>query len=94
MEPQWVGVIVENGKFDYHASTRYPEFTTPNAQYNGLVFADLQGGAFTTKVRAEILRDTGAAISHLIHFCCCKDWKHYLYELNDMFQIQEKLLLF
>lgn len=57
------GVIVENGKFDYHASTRYPEFTTPNAQYNGLVFADLQGGAFTTKVRAEILRDTGAAIS-------------------------------
>ncbi|WP_057828498.1 O-acetylhomoserine aminocarboxypropyltransferase/cysteine synthase family protein [Liquorilactobacillus cacaonum] len=57
------GVIVENDKFDYRKSGRYPEFTTPNAQYNGLVFADLSGGSFTTKVRAEGLRDTGAAIS-------------------------------
>lgn len=57
------GVIVENGKFDYQKSGRYPEFTTPDPQYNGLVFADLAGGAFTTKVRAEGLRDTGAAIS-------------------------------
>ncbi|KRL67474.1 O-acetylhomoserine aminocarboxypropyltransferase/cysteine synthase family protein [Companilactobacillus versmoldensis] len=57
------GTIVENGKFDYRASGRYPEFTTPDPQYNGLVFADLDGGAFTTKVRAEVLRDTGGAIS-------------------------------
>ncbi|KRL42416.1 O-acetylhomoserine aminocarboxypropyltransferase/cysteine synthase family protein [Liquorilactobacillus nagelii] len=57
------GVIVENGQFDYRASQRYPEFTTPDPQYNGLVFADLTGGAFTTKVRAEGLRDTGATIS-------------------------------
>ncbi|MFD1672084.1 O-acetylhomoserine aminocarboxypropyltransferase/cysteine synthase family protein [Agrilactobacillus yilanensis] len=57
------GLIVENDKFDYRASGKYPSFTTPDAQYNGLVFADLKGGAFTTKVRAETLRDTGAAIS-------------------------------
>lgn len=57
------GTIVENGKFDYRDSGRYPEFTTPDPQYNGLVFADLDGGAFTTKVRAEVLRDTGGAIS-------------------------------
>ncbi|MCH4009277.1 O-acetylhomoserine aminocarboxypropyltransferase/cysteine synthase family protein [Companilactobacillus sp.] len=57
------GTIAENGKFDYKASGRYPEFTTPDPQYNGLVFADLKGGAFTTKVRAEVLRDTGSAIS-------------------------------
>ncbi|KRM95292.1 O-acetylhomoserine O-acetylserine sulfhydrylase [Liquorilactobacillus aquaticus DSM 21051] len=57
------GIIVENGKFDYKKSGRYPSFTTPNDQYNGLVFAELEGGAFTTKVRAESLRDTGAAIS-------------------------------
>lgn len=57
------GLIVENDQFDYRASGRYPEFTTPDAQYNGLVFADLKGGAFTTKVRAETLRDTGGAIS-------------------------------
>lgn len=57
------GVIVESGQFDYAKSGRYPDFTTPDAQYNGLVWASLGGGAFTTKVRAETLRDTGAAIS-------------------------------
>lgn len=57
------GVIVEGGHFDWKASGKYPEFTTPDPQYNGLVFADLGGAAFTTKVRAEVLRDTGAAIS-------------------------------
>ncbi len=57
------GVIVENGKFDWKASGRYPGFTEPNAQYNGLVFGDLGGAAFTTKVRAESLRDLGATIS-------------------------------
>ncbi|WP_125768227.1 O-acetylhomoserine aminocarboxypropyltransferase/cysteine synthase family protein [Companilactobacillus furfuricola] len=57
------GTIAENGKFDYRASGRYPEFTTPDPQYNGLVFADLEGAAFTTKVRAEVLRDTGGALS-------------------------------
>ncbi|UQS85913.1 O-acetylhomoserine aminocarboxypropyltransferase/cysteine synthase (plasmid) [Nicoliella spurrieriana] len=57
------GVIVENGKFDYKASGKYPGFTEPNDQYDGLVFADLKGAAFTTKVRAETLRDLGATIS-------------------------------
>lgn len=57
------GVIVENGQFDYRASGRYSEFTTPDPQYDGLVFADLQGAAFTSKVRSSALRDLGAAIS-------------------------------
>ncbi|MGQ2803157.1 O-acetylhomoserine aminocarboxypropyltransferase/cysteine synthase family protein [Lactiplantibacillus plantarum] len=57
------GVIVEGGQFDWRASGKYPDFTTPDPQYNGLVFADLGGAAFTTKVRAETLRDTGATIS-------------------------------
>ncbi|AVK63464.1 O-acetylhomoserine aminocarboxypropyltransferase [Lactobacillus sp. CBA3606] len=57
------GVIVEGGTFDWQASGKYPGFTTPSPQYNGLVFADLGDSAFTTKVRAEALRDTGAAIS-------------------------------
>lgn len=56
------GVIVENGKFDF-TNGRYPGFTEPDAQYNGLVWSTLGGGAFTTKVRAQVLRDTGAAIS-------------------------------
>ncbi|MGP6139143.1 O-acetylhomoserine aminocarboxypropyltransferase/cysteine synthase family protein [Jeotgalibaca sp. A127] len=57
------GVIVESGKFDYKASNRYPGFTESDHTYNGLVFGDLGPGAFTTKIRAQILRDTGAAIS-------------------------------
>lgn len=57
------GVVVEGGQFDWRASGRYPGFTTPDPQYNGLVFADLGGAAFTTKLRAENLRDMGAAIS-------------------------------
>lgn len=56
------GVIVENGKFDF-TNGRYLGFTEPDAQYNGLVWSTLGGGAFTTKVRAQVLRDTGAAIS-------------------------------
>lgn len=50
------GVIVEDGKFDYRKSGRYPGFIEPNDQYDGLVFADLAPAAFTTKVRAESLR--------------------------------------
>ncbi|KRM10291.1 O-acetylhomoserine aminocarboxypropyltransferase/cysteine synthase family protein [Paucilactobacillus suebicus] len=57
------GVIVENGKFDYAASGRYPGFTTPDPQYNGLVWNTLKGAAFTTKVRAQSLRDLGGTIS-------------------------------
>ncbi|KRN04840.1 O-acetylhomoserine aminocarboxypropyltransferase/cysteine synthase family protein [Holzapfeliella floricola] len=57
------GVVVENGQFDYRKTNRYPEFITPNPHYDGLIFADIEGAAFTTKVRAETLRDLGAAIS-------------------------------
>ena len=57
------GVVVEKGDFDYAKSGRYPGFTTPNPQYNGLVYADLKGAAFVTKIRSGALRDMGAAIS-------------------------------
>src|SRR5699024_10406774 len=57
------GVIVEKGDFDYEASGRYTEFTKPNKQYERLKFTDIKGAAFTTKVRADIGRYTGASIS-------------------------------
>jgi O-acetylhomoserine (thiol)-lyase len=57
------GVIVESGKFDWKAGDKFPGFTEPDPHYNGLVFGDLGGGAFTTKIRAQVLRDTGACIS-------------------------------
>ena len=56
------GVVVEKGDFDFAASGRYPDFTSPNPQYDGLTFGQLPG-PFTTKVRAEVGRDTGATIS-------------------------------
>ncbi|KGO32389.1 O-acetylhomoserine aminocarboxypropyltransferase [Oenococcus alcoholitolerans] len=57
------GVVVEKGDFDYRDSTRYPDFVTPTQSYKGIVWADLKGAAFTTKIRAEHLRDTGATLS-------------------------------
>lgn len=62
------GIIVENGKFDYKASGKYPDFTTGDPHYNGLVYADLAGAAFNVKVRAQYLRDTGACLTPLAAF--------------------------
>ena len=62
------GVVVESGKFDFAASGRYPGFTTPDAHYNGLVYTDLGPGAFTTKIRVQLLRDTGACIGPIDSF--------------------------
>lgn len=57
------GVVIEKGDFDYRATDRYPDFVTPTPSYNGIVWADLKGAAFVTKIRAEHLRDTGATLS-------------------------------
>ena len=58
------GAIVESGKFDYKASGRYPGFVEGDVHYNGLVYGDLPI-PFTVKVRAQLLRDTGASITPL-----------------------------
>ena len=58
------GVIVESGKFDWKASGKFPSLTEPNPSYHGVVFADAAGpAAFVTKIRALLLRDTGATLS-------------------------------
>ncbi len=59
------GVIVDSGKFDWKANAdRYPSIAKPDPSYHGAVFADVAGAAaFVTRIRAVILRDTGAAIS-------------------------------
>lgn len=58
------GAIVENGKFDWAGSGRFPYLSTPDASYNGVNFAkDVPGAGYVTRIRAKILRDTGAAIS-------------------------------
>lgn len=59
------GVIVDGGKFDWKANAdKYPTIAKPDPSYHGAVFADVAGSAaFITRIRAVILRDTGAAIS-------------------------------
>jgi len=54
------GVIVDGGNFDWAASGRFANFTTPDPSYHGLVFADLGAAAFIVKARVQILRDIGA----------------------------------
>lgn len=88
------GVIVENGKFDYKKSGRYPKFTEPNAQYNGLVFADLIPAAFTTKVRAESLRDLGAAISPFNSFLLLQGLESLSLRVKQHVQNTEKVVHF
>lgn len=58
------GVIVDSGKFDWEASGRFPSLTEPNPSYHGISFTKAVGAAaFVTKIRAILLRDTGATLS-------------------------------
>lgn len=59
------GVIVDGGKFDWKANPdKFPTLAQPDPSYHGAIFADVAGAAaFVTRIRAVILRDTGAAIS-------------------------------
>ena len=58
------GVIIEGGKFDWEASGKFPSLTDPNPSYHGISFTKAVGAAaFVTKIRAILLRDTGATLS-------------------------------
>lgn len=64
------GIVVDGGSFDWKASGRFPGFTDPDPSYHGLVYSDVFTAenfganiAYIIKLRVQILRDTGAAIS-------------------------------
>jgi O-acetylhomoserine (thiol)-lyase len=58
------GVIVDSGKFDWQGSGKFPGLTEPDPSYHGIVYArDVGPAAYVTKIRVQLLRDTGAAIS-------------------------------
>ncbi len=58
------GVIVDSGKFDWEASGKFSSLTEPNPSYHGISFTKAVGpAAYVTKIRAILLRDTGAALS-------------------------------
>jgi O-acetylhomoserine (thiol)-lyase len=58
------GIIVDSGKFDWEASGKFPGITEPCPSYHGISFVKAAGpAAFVVRIRAILLRDTGAAIS-------------------------------
>ena len=58
------GIIVDGGKFDWEASGKFASLTDPNPSYHGVSFTKAVGpAAFVTKIRAILLRDTGATLS-------------------------------
>ena len=59
------GVIVDGGRFDWKADPdKYPTLAKPDPSYHGIVFADAVGAAaYVTRIRAVLLRDTGATLS-------------------------------
>lgn len=58
------GVIVDSGKFDWEGSGKFASLTEPNPSYHGISFTKAAGpAAFVTKIRAILLRDTGATIA-------------------------------
>lgn len=63
------GVIVDGGQFDWSASGRFPQLTEPDPNYHGLRFTEACGAAaFVTRIRAVLLRDTGATLAPLHAF--------------------------
>lgn len=63
------GVIVDAGKFNWAASGRFPDFTTPDKSYGGIRYAqDLGSLAYILKARVQLLRNTGAALSPIHAF--------------------------
>ncbi len=58
------GLIIDSGKFDWAASGKFPQLSEPDPNYHGARFTEIAGeAAYITRIRAVILRDTGAAIS-------------------------------
>ena len=64
------GLVVDGGTFDWAASGRFPEFTTPDPSYHGLVYSDVFTAenfganiAYIIKLRVQLLRDMGASMS-------------------------------
>ena len=56
------GVIVDSGNFDWKNSGKFPEFTTPDESYHGVIYTEKFGkAAFITKARTQLMRDLGSS---------------------------------
>lgn len=56
------GIVIDSGMFNWNTD-KFPGFTTPDESYNGLKYADIEGPAFAVKLRVQLLRDFGPALS-------------------------------
>ena len=73
------GVIIDSGNFDWEASGKFPSLVEPNLSYHGVSFVKAAGrAAFVTKIRAILLRDTGATISPFHAFIFLQGLRHCL----------------
>ncbi len=58
------GVIIDSGRFDWVASKKFPQLTEPEPSYHGVSFVGAAGAAaYIIRIRAVLLRDTGATLS-------------------------------
>ncbi|MBQ9162353.1 MAG: O-acetylhomoserine aminocarboxypropyltransferase/cysteine synthase [Clostridia bacterium] len=63
------GCIVDSGKFDWNAGGKYPELTTPDESYHGVIYTQQFGAAaYITKARTQLLRDMGSTMSPMTAF--------------------------
>lgn len=63
------GVIVDSGRFDWEKDGRYPELTTPDESYHGVVYTrDFGNAAYITKARVQLMRDLGSTPSPMSSF--------------------------
>ena len=62
------GSVTDLGTFCFKDNPRFPAFNRPDASYHGLVYADLGQAGFTTRLRAGVLRDTGACLAPMNAF--------------------------
>ena len=63
------GVIIDSGKFDWEGSGKFDILTKPSPSYHGISFTkDVGAAAYITRIRAILLRDTGATLSPIHSF--------------------------
>lgn len=58
------GVVIDSGNFDWEGSGKFPELTTPDESYHGVVYTQQFGkAAYVTKARVQLLRDFGCTMA-------------------------------
>lgn len=58
------GVVIDSGKFDWEAAGKFPELTTPDESYHGIIYTESFGNAaYITKIRTQLMRDIGVMMS-------------------------------